>query len=120
VRKADDFFQVGIDFLVAENQLSAIRPLTLGADFVQEFDVARTENAVAFGPLVSFVAGDVHLDPLVFLVLLLLIEPPERNWISGYLLDATRPKLVWFYKFCKRNRLNLNCLLRQSIEQFAA
>jgi hypothetical protein len=39
---------------------------------------------------------------------------------SGYLLDATRPKLLWFYKFCKRNRLNLNCLLRQSIEQFAA
>jgi hypothetical protein len=40
--------------------------------------------------------------------------------LSGYLLDATRPKLLWFYKFCKRNRLNLNCLLRQSIEQFAA
>jgi organic radical activating enzyme len=45
---------------------------------------------------------------------------PECFVQSGYLLDATRPKLLWFYKFCKRNRLNLNCLLRQSIEQFAA
>jgi hypothetical protein len=35
-------------------------------------------------------------------------------------LTPPGPKLLWFYKFCKRNRLNLNCLLRQSIEQFAA
>jgi len=32
--------------------------------------------------------------------------------LSGYLFDATKPNLLWFYKFCKRNRLNLNCLLR--------
>jgi len=52
-----------------------------------------------------------------------VVMEEDRNMAfseSGYLLDATRPKLLWIYKFCKRNRLNLNCLLRQSIEQFAA
>ena len=38
---------------------------------------------------------------------------------SGYLLDATRPNGLWFGQFCKWNRLNLNGLLYQSIEQFA-
>lgn len=83
VRQADNLFQVGVDFLVAENQLSAIRPLTLGADFVQEFDIARAKNTVTFGPLVSLVTGDVYLDPWVFLVLLILIEQPERNGIKA-------------------------------------
>jgi hypothetical protein len=39
---------------------------------------------------------------------------------SSYLLDATDPKRLWLDKFCKRNQLNLNFLLRQSIERFTA
>jgi hypothetical protein len=39
---------------------------------------------------------------------------------SGYLLDATSPNRLWFDKFCKRNWLNLNGLLNQSVEQLAA
>lgn len=65
--QADDLFQIGVDFLVAENQLPTVRPLTLGADFVQEFDIARAKDTVTFGPLISLVPGDVYLDPLVFL-----------------------------------------------------
>src|ERR1035437_10264876 len=41
-------------------------------------------------------------------------------WLSSYLLDATRPNRLWFHQFCERNRLNLNGLLRQPVEQFAA
>ena len=40
--------------------------------------------------------------------------------VSSYLLDATRHNRLWFHQFRKRDRLNLNGLLRQSIEQFAA
>jgi transposase InsO family protein len=39
---------------------------------------------------------------------------------SGYLFDATNPNRLWFDQFCKRNRLNLNRLLLQSIEQLTA
>jgi hypothetical protein len=39
---------------------------------------------------------------------------------SSYLLDATRHNGLWFHQFHERNRLDLNGLLRQSIEQFAA
>ena len=39
---------------------------------------------------------------------------------SSYLLDATRPNRLCFHQFGERNWLNLNGLLRQPIEQFAA
>ena len=39
---------------------------------------------------------------------------------SSYLYDATDPNRLRFDKFCKRNWLNLNGLLCQSIEQLAA
>src|ERR1019366_3056172 len=39
---------------------------------------------------------------------------------SSYLLDATRHNRLWFHQFRERNWLNLNGLLRQSIEQLAA
>jgi len=69
--------------LVPKNQLAAIRPFTVGADFIQEFDLTRANNTVAFGSRVSRVSDDVCLDPLVLLVLLLLIEQPERNGIKA-------------------------------------
>ena len=40
--------------------------------------------------------------------------------VSSYLLDATRYNGLWFHQFCERNWLNLNSLLGQSVEQFAA
>jgi len=40
--------------------------------------------------------------------------------LSSYLLDATRHNRLWFHQFCEWNGLNLNGLLRQSVEQLAA
>jgi hypothetical protein len=40
--------------------------------------------------------------------------------VSSYLLDATSPSRLWFHQFCERNRLHLNSLLRQPVEEFAA
>ena len=50
------------------------------------------------------------------------INSIERRTIeeSSYLLDATRYNGLWFHQFCERNWLNLNSLLGQSVEQFAA
>lgn len=101
--QADDLFQIGVDFLVAENELSAVCPLTLGADFVQKFDIARAKNTVTFGSLISLVPGDVYLDPLVFFVLLIFIEQPERNGIKANpraVLTETRRagQLVVFFR----------------------
>ena len=39
---------------------------------------------------------------------------------SSYLLDATRPNRLWFHQFCERNRLHLNGLLGQPVEEFSA
>ena len=40
--------------------------------------------------------------------------------ISSYLLDATRPNRLWFHQFCERNRLHLNGLLGQPVEEFSS
>jgi len=47
-------------------------------------------------------------------------QSADINRKSSYLLDATRPNRLWFYQFYERNRLHLNSLLRQPVEEFAA
>jgi hypothetical protein len=91
VRETNDLFQAGVDFLVAKNQLSTSLPLTICADFVQESDLTRAKDTVTFGSLISLIANDLYLYPLVFLVLLLLIEQSERNGIKAREPSSRKP-----------------------------